>query len=224
MAPVGELVDISVQVEIIHSWIGDLKVTLVAPDGTEIVLHNHEGADGDDISATYTSATSPELTTLDGGAIQGAWSLVVVDTASQDVGRLVRWGLVIGYQKSSNTVIGSADPDMAIPDADPQGIVSGIQIQQSGTVKDIAVGIDIKHTYIGDLRVDLVSPSGQVVRLHDQAGGSADNLKRSYDTTSTSDLGDCLGWSMEGEWQLQVRDLARLDTGTLISWSIRLEY
>ncbi|HEB68163.1 MAG TPA: peptidase M6, partial [Desulfobulbus sp.] len=76
----------------------------------------------------------------------------------------------------------------------------------------------------GDLRVDLVSPAGQVVRLHDQVGGSADNLKRSYDTTSTSDLGDYLGQSMQGEWQLQVRDLARLDTGTLISWSITLEY
>ncbi len=129
---------------------------------------------------------------------QGTWSLLVVDTASQDVGRLVHWGLVTGYQKSSNTVTGNANPDMAIPDADPQGIVSGIQIQQSGTVKDVAVGIDIKRTYIGDLRVDLLSPSGQVVRLHDQAGGAADNLKRSYDTTATPDLGDCLGLSMEG--------------------------
>ena len=67
----GKLVDISVKVEIVHSWISDLKVTLVTPDGIEIVLHNHEGADGDDIFTTYTAATAPELTNLNGGKIQG---------------------------------------------------------------------------------------------------------------------------------------------------------
>ncbi|MCF6188181.1 MAG: M6 family metalloprotease domain-containing protein [Desulfobulbaceae bacterium] len=220
----GELVDISVDVEIIHSWISDLKVTLVAPDGTEVVLHNHQGADGDDISTVYTAATAPELTNLNGGEVQGVWSLVVIDTASQDVGRLVHWGLVIGYQKSSSTVTESARPNMVIPDADPQGIVSGIQVQQNQTLKNITVAVNIEHTYIGDLRVDLVSPGGQVVRLHDQTGGSADNLKRSYDTTSTPGLDDCTGLSMQGEWQLQVRDLARLDTGTLVDWSLNLEY
>ena len=220
----GQLVELSVNVEIIHSWISDLKVTLVAPDGTEIVLHNHEGGDGDDISTTYTRATVPELTNLDGGEIQGNWSLLVVDTASQDVGRLVHWGIVLRYQKNANAITESVNPNQAIPDVDPQGIVSGIQVQQKGVVKGITVSVDIEHTYIGDLRVDLVSPAGRVVRLHDQVGGSADNLKRSYDTTSTSDLGDYLGQSMQGEWQLQVRDLARLDTGTLISWSITLEY
>lgn len=224
VGPSGELVDISVEVAIIHSWISDLKVALVAPDGTEIVLHNHEGADGDDIHATWSSGSQSQLAALAGSAIQGTWSLAVVDTASQDVGRLVRWGLVIGYRKNADTVTGSVQPNLAVPDADPQGITSDIQILKTGTLKDITVDVDIRHTYIGDLRVDIVSPSGRIVHLHNQSGGSADNLKRSYDTSSTPDLVDLMGEDIEGVWQLRVRDLASLDTGTLVSWSLTLDY
>jgi len=89
----GELVAISVTVEIIHSWISDLKVTLITPDGTEAVLHDKEGADGDDIKMTYADVAG-----LVGTEVGGDWSLLVVDTASQDVGRLVSWGIVARYQ------------------------------------------------------------------------------------------------------------------------------
>ena len=94
--PQGNFVDISVNVEIIHSWISDLKVSLVTPEGTRVDLHNHEGADGDDIHGTYDSATLPALANLAGNEVQGNWSLVVVDIASQDVcGLLYARGLVI---------------------------------------------------------------------------------------------------------------------------------
>lgn len=220
----GEIIDISVNVEIIHSWISDLKVSLVTPEGIDVVLHNHKGRDGDDIRKTYDSATFPKLAKLAGSEVRGNWSLVVVDKASQDVGRLVQWGLVVRYKPHSTAVTETANPNLAIPDADFQGISSEIQIQQDGKVKNIAVNIDIEHTYTGDLRVDLVSPSGQIVRLHDNTGGPSNDIKRMYDTTSTPDLNDLIGESIRGNWQLRVRDLASRDIGTLVSWSITLEY
>ena len=114
-------------------------------------------------------------------------------------------------------------PQLAIPDNDAQGVSSEIQIQQEGVVKNVAVEVDISHTYIGDLRIDLVSPAGQFVRLHDNAGGPANDIKKVYDSTSTPDLSDLVGESTQGNWQLRVRDLAAFDVGTLHSWSITLD-
>ncbi len=222
--PSGEITNLSVNVEIIHSWISDLKVSLVTPGGTEVVLHNHEGADGDDIKKTYSSATLPALAELAGNDVGGSWSITVVDTASQDVGRLVRWSIAAKHQRHSTVITESVNPNLPIPDANAQGNSSEIQIQKEGEVKNITVNIDIVHTYIGDLQVELFSPSGQVVRLHNNKGGSNNNLKRLYDITSTPDLNDVLGESVRGNWKLRVRDLAAQDVGTLVSWGISLEY
>ncbi len=136
----------------------------------------------------------------------------------------MQWGLAVGYKPHSTTVTETANPNLAIPDANYQGISSEIQIQQDGNVKNIAVNIDIEHPYIGDLRIDLVSPSGQIVRLHDNTGGRSRNIKRIYDATSTPNLNDLIGESIQDKWQLRVRDLASRDIGTLVSWSITLEY
>ena len=222
--PSGGITNLSVSVEIIHSWISDLKVSLVAPDGTEVVLHRHEGADGNDLRKTYNSATLPELAGLIGSEVGGDWSITIVDKASQDVGRLVRWRFMAGYLRRSTAVTEHANPNLSIPDTDAQGISSEIQILQNSEVKNITVNIDIVHTYIGDLQIDLFSPSGQVVRLHNNKGGSNNNIKRLYDTTSTPDLNDILGEPMSGSWKLRVRDLAAQDVGTLVSWGITLEH
>ncbi len=215
----GELVAISVTVDIIHSWISDLKVTLIAPDGTQTVLHDKEGDDGDDIKTTYNDVAG-----MAGTGVGGDWSLRVVDSASQDVGRLVSWGIVARYQQNLKTITETANPNLPIPDADAQGVSSQIPIQQGGNARRVAVTVDIEHTYIGDLRVELVSPSGQTVRLHDSAGGPANNIKRLYDVTSTPGLNDVQGESIQGDWQLKVRDLVAQDTGTLVSWTLTVDY
>ncbi len=220
----GKIIDVTVNIEIIHSWISDLKVALIAPDGSEVILHNHEGADGDDIHATYDSASSLALANLEGLEIHGDWSLLVVDTASADVGRLISWDMTANYRHHSTVVTETANPNLDIPDSRLPGISSTIQIQQHGTVKDIAVNVDIKHTYIGDLRVDLVAPSGQVVRLHDKTGGPSNDIDRLYDTTSTPNLNDLLDDPIEGSWQLRVSDMVSQDVGSLVSWSITLHY
>ena len=40
----GSAVSVSVSVNIVHTYIGDLKVDLVAPDGTLYNIHNHPAA------------------------------------------------------------------------------------------------------------------------------------------------------------------------------------
>ncbi len=219
----GKALSLVARVEIIHSWIGDLQVTLLGPDGSKAPLHNREGRNGDDIMKTYDSADFSALRTLLDKDIEGDWTLHVVDHARQDAGRLMHWSLDIAYE-SSGVAEGHAEPNQEIPDNDSRGISSVIELSDSGKVKAIRVSVDIEHTYIGDLVMDLIAPSGRTARLHDNAGRSRDNIQRAYDFDTTPALRAVENEAIRGEWRLAVRDLARLDVGTLKSWSIKINY
>ncbi|MGL6290785.1 MAG: S8 family serine peptidase [Silanimonas sp.] len=75
------------------------------------------------------------------------------------------------------------------------------------------VKVDIKHTYTGDLKVDLVAPDGTVYVLHNRTGGSADNINTTYTVNLSSE-------ALNGTWTLRVNDNANQDTGFLDSWSL----
>src|SRR5262249_15861110 len=114
-------------------------------------------------------------------------------------------------------------PNLAIPDNNPTGVSSTIGIGQAGTVRQVKVSVDITHTYIGDLRLELVSPSSRSVVLHSQLGGSHANLAVIYHSPlPLSPLSSLLGQSMQGNWTLRIADLAAVDVGTLNKWSLEL--
>ncbi|RGC68174.1 Transglutaminase-activating metalloprotease precursor [Micromonospora sp. MW-13] len=75
-----------VEVHIVHTYIGDLVVSLVAPDGSAYVLHNRSGSSTDNIDQTYTVNLSTETA-------NGTWRLRVQDAASLDTGYLNGWTL-----------------------------------------------------------------------------------------------------------------------------------
>ena len=89
----GSVTYLYVAVYIIHSWISDLTVSLTSPDGTEVILHNKEGGNGDDIIKLWNSNEFPPLEDIVGTPGRGQWRLKVVDDASDDVGRLLGWNL-----------------------------------------------------------------------------------------------------------------------------------
>lgn len=76
-----------------------------------------------------------------------------------------------------------------------------------------SIAVDIRHTYKGDLRVDLVAPDGTVYNLHNRSGGSADNIIGTYSRNLTSE-------ALNGTWKLRVNDNAGGDVGYINSWSI----
>lgn len=82
---------LEVEVAIAHSWRGDLTLRLRAPSGQEVTLRDGGGGGEDDLLQTWTSDDHPALATLTGPSAAGEWSLVVVDTASRDVGTLEFW-------------------------------------------------------------------------------------------------------------------------------------
>jgi len=75
-----------VAVDILHTYKGDLKVDLVAPDGSIYTLHNRTGSSTDNIIQTYTVNLSTE-------ALNGTWKLRVNDAAAGDTGTLRRWSV-----------------------------------------------------------------------------------------------------------------------------------
>jgi subtilisin-like proprotein convertase family protein len=164
------------------------------------------------------------LSALKGELIQGDWILNVRDLASRDIGRLNRWSIEIEYESSGQVVEAEANPNLSIPDNTPAGISSTIPITESGTLKDISVGVVIPHTYIGDLLVEIVAPSGESVTLHNMSGGSKDDLRMTYDRASTPALEALVGQGIQGNWLLRVKDLQRIDTGKLEKWSLKLIY
>ena len=89
----GTVADLRVRVSITHTYIGDLEVSLIAPDGTTVLLHNRTGGSADNIVTVYADLTAPaqSLSALAGKAIGGAWKLKVRDLAAVDVGTLNSW-------------------------------------------------------------------------------------------------------------------------------------
>ncbi|GAB4049990.1 hypothetical protein GCM10028775_20430 [Catellatospora paridis] len=76
------------EVHIVHTYKGDLVVSLLAPDGTAYTLHNRSGGSTDNIDTTYTVNLSSE-------AANGTWRLRVQDAASGDVGYVNSWTLTL---------------------------------------------------------------------------------------------------------------------------------
>jgi hypothetical protein len=79
----------NVEVHIVHTYRGDLRIELEAPDGTRYRLKNESGSDGaDNVHATYTVDLSSE-------AASGTWRLRVQDRYGWDVGHIDSWTLSV---------------------------------------------------------------------------------------------------------------------------------
>lgn len=87
-APEGRRVLAHVKID--HSWRGDLRVSLTAPDGTEVLLHNRSGGSKDDINGTFGAdlESAEDLAPLSAVSATGTWTLRVSDHARRDVGSI----------------------------------------------------------------------------------------------------------------------------------------
>ncbi|MEU0166231.1 S8 family serine peptidase [Streptomyces iakyrus] len=119
----------------------------------------------------------------------------------------VKGGTSTGTTFASTTAV-------AIPD-NGAAIESPISVTgRSGNAPSaLQVGVDITHTYRGDLVIDLVAPDGSAYRLKAAASDSADNVNTTYTVNASSEVAN-------GTWKLRVQDTAAQDTGTLNGWKL----
>ncbi len=113
--------DLNVRVNVTHSYTKDLKLTLIAPDGTRVPLAIRRGGSGNNFTNTvfddeagagiwqgaapFAGTFRPEsvLSVLDGKSAKGTWQLVVEDTALYDAGVLNDWSITIDPKPAAVT-------------------------------------------------------------------------------------------------------------------------
>jgi serine protease len=79
---------------------------------------------------------------------------------------------------------------------------------------DLKIAVDIKHTYRGDLKIEIVAPNGgSAVLKNTSTSDSADNVLTTYTV-------DASGVAANGTWTLRVTDAYSDDTGYIDSWSL----
>ena len=202
---------VSVTVDIEHTYRGDLVVAL-AHAGADVLLFRGSGA-GRDLRETFTTEA------FAGAQAEGVWTLMVADNGDQDEGTLRSWTLRIdsaGEEDPGVAPSSSAErtsrPERAIPD---NGAVQDtIEVDSSARLGEIRVGVDIRHTYVGDLTVTL-SHGGQRVALQRNSGGGQRDLARTWTVSNFE------GLPAGGAWTLEVSDGATDDVGELRSWSLQ---
>ena len=119
-----------------------------------------------------------------------------------------------------------ATPAAGIPDFNPTGRTSVINVPNAGVVSGLDVAINITHPSRGHLTVTLTSPTGTTVYLHNHTGGTADNIIGNWPATLLVDgpgtLADFLQEPAQGDWTLHVADTQFGAVGTFQSWGLNL--
>lgn len=104
------------------------------------------------------------------------------------------------------------------------GSFSWVEVAESMVVERVDVRVNIEHSFVGDLSIVLLSPSGTTSFLLwrpaqgalSAYGSSQDDVRFTFDTV--------LNWGedSQGVWSLGVYDLEPGDTGRLIDWTLTL--
>ncbi|MCA9294442.1 MAG: proprotein convertase P-domain-containing protein, partial [Phycisphaerales bacterium] len=90
--------DVDVDMDVTHTYIGDLRIILTNPSGISVTLHDRTGGTTEDIVGTYDDEGAmppdlPALSDFDNLGSMGNWVLTVSDNANGDVGSLNSWTL-----------------------------------------------------------------------------------------------------------------------------------
>ena len=218
-----EVASVSVTVDMNHTYGADVKIDLVAPDGTQETILNGGGGGGTYTGETFTNSNTTELDSFIGVSARGTWSLIVEDTyPSSDHGTLDGWELTLGYGDSTVTYV----------EHEPESSGTSVSLSSSRIVTNATLTLDA--TSVGsnanEWELSLTTPSGIDIELTD-----ADITSLDYSGgVHTFHLGEIVGvFPGSGTWRLNAVDLkidhdpTSPDTdepeGTIDSWTLDLE-
>lgn len=196
------------------------QCALLQADGRRDLEDNLNQGDSNDLFGPVAGVALSSTSRPNSREWDGRESGLVVSDISASGARIT---FEVGQGAPSQKVTGEQSPNLDIPDNQTGGVSSTINISSSGIVRRIKVNVDISHTFIGDLLVELFSPTGRRAVLHAREGGSKDNLIVSYDSNRPGELSTLVGQPMKGNWILRVSDRAGRDLGRLRKWSVEIE-
>jgi len=171
-----QIADVDVTVSLTHTFVGDLTLTLVAPDGSRVVLARNVGGSGDNFTGTVFDDQSSvrieegdppfigrfrplvPLSNLNGRVATGTWRLEVLDSALIDQGTLTDFALTIRTLRAStdaggaigNLISGNGSLDTITGEAAGSGLV----LRGAGAVGNVVRGNLIGTDANGTRRVN----------------------------------------------------------------------
>ncbi|MDC8014533.1 proprotein convertase P-domain-containing protein [Tahibacter soli] len=155
---------------------------------------------------TTSTATNPAKTYAAAGTYTVGLTVTDDDGATNATSRSVTV-TASGVQTYTNTA------DYAINDNATVESPIAVSGRTGNAPTNAQVSIAIVHTYIGDLKVDLVAPDGSLYNLHNRTGGGTDNINKTVTLNLSSE-------ALNGTWKLRVNDNANQDVGKIDSWSV----
>jgi subtilisin-like proprotein convertase family protein len=171
--------DLNVNLDITHTWVGDINVTITSPAGTSVMIVDRiggtgggVGCSGDDILATLDDAAalpiesqcgsgvpsidgtfSPNnpLAAFNGESTLGDWIITISDNAGGDTGTLNSWGITYSYANTNTDIVIELGQD-GTATIDPYDIISGV-IEACGIA---TAAVDITEVSCADIGTVLV--------------------------------------------------------------------
>jgi subtilisin-like proprotein convertase family protein/predicted Zn-dependent protease len=218
----------------------DLRPVLIAAASanTTYDLQLSDQADFSNLLYSQTDATTPELSVpdyLDANTIY-YWRV----RSRKDCG-VSRWNETSFATGDCRIFSSTAAPATISDGSAPQFADMSLDVPVTGTITDVDLyQLDVEHTWIEDLLIDLVHPDGTAVRVWETNCRGEDDMFLSFDDESTTLTFDCPptnggffppstdalagfdGLDAAGTWELRIRDGANLDGGALNAFSVKL--
>jgi subtilisin-like proprotein convertase family protein len=128
--------------------------------------------------------------------------------------------------KGDVTYFQSTDHDVAIPENNPVGIVSELVVADARAIQNLTVRLDVAHTARGDLRITLTAPDGTSAILQAPVADRTADIHATFgvDAQPAESLDVFRGKPGVGRWKLELVDTRPLDVGSLLSWSLGIQF
>ncbi|MFO0936108.1 MAG: FG-GAP-like repeat-containing protein [Gemmataceae bacterium] len=196
----GNVANVTVSMDLSHPQPGDLRIWLVSPQGTRILLSGNRyfqpksasfllTIDFDDAASLLTSnpnAIAPDqpLATFNGENGNGDWTLEITDTTPGDSGSLLGWSINVTDEPMAVT---DANGHYSIVGAVPPGSYSILPVLQSGELPVNNAPFQFEALPLFPYMLDVgVQITGAVTGFVTQGNGTAVVGARVYDDVNAN--------------------------------------
>lgn len=144
----GRVTKAEAEVELEHPLIGDLVISIVAPSGKEIIIHDRVGGSQNMINKKWSSHT---LSNFIGESSLGTWTLKIKSFHTATTGTLKHWKIRFHYEKE-----------------DDLKVIEGIGPKLEGILKSAGI-----YSYVDlaaaseDSLTDILQTESDTYQLHD---------------------------------------------------------
>lgn len=116
------------------------------------------------------------------------------------------------------TIDSASNLNRSIPDNSAAGVTHSISVSQNLVIEAVQIKLNVTHSYIGDLGVEITSPSGtKSILMNINSGVGVSNIDDEILLTNAF-----YGENMSGIWSLKIIDGQAEDTGKLNKWSLKV--